>query len=110
MKEIPNSLTNKELEYLAKGTDKFSCLDIEILTQDSIFEPVRKCQYPEFFKKMPGVNGQEWNYIPCDQNEPDAIKMKMSEISDVKQLFLPKVVLGDFLRKIRKNWGHIHNE
>ena len=92
-----------QLEDLAKRTDGFSGSDISTLTQDAIFEPVRKCQTAEFFKKIPGVNGMQWNYVPCQPNEPGAMRMRMQDIPDSKALLPPKVVYEDFREALKRN-------
>jgi len=103
LKGTPNTLTDDQLEDLARSTDGFSGSDISTLTQDAIFEPVRKCQSAEFFKKIPGVNGQQWNYVPCTQNEPGAMRMKMTELPDSKALLPPKVIYEDFKEALKRN-------
>ena len=96
LKNKSHTLTNEQIEYLAKNTELFSCSDIYSLTQDAIFEPFRKYQKAEYFKKIKGINGLEWNYTPCEQNEPGAIKMKMEEITDQKEILFPKANFDDF--------------
>ena len=96
LKKNSHTLTNEQIEYLAKNTELFSCSDIYNLTQQTIYEPIKKCQKVEYFKKIKGINGHEWNYIPCEQNDPDAIKMKMEEIKDPKEIIFPEVNFDDF--------------
>ncbi len=103
LKGTANTLTEEQVEDLAARTDGFSGSDISTLTQDAIFEPVRKCQTAEFFKKIPGVNGMPWNYVPCNGNEPGAMRMTMTEIPDSKALLPPKVVYEDFLIALKRN-------
>ena len=103
LKGTPNTLTNDQLEDLAAKTPGFSGSDISTLTQDAIFEPVRKCQSAEFFKKVPGVNGMQWNYVPCQGNEPGAMRMTMTELPDAKALLPPKVIYEDFLVALKRN-------
>ena len=104
LKGTPNTLTDEQLEDLARSTPGFSGSDISTLAQDAIFEPVRKCQSAEFFKKIvPGVNGQSCNYVPCTQNEPGAMRMKMSELPDSKALLPPKVMYEDFKVALKRN-------
>ena len=103
LKGTPNTLTDEQLEDLATRTDGFSGSDISTLTQDAIFEPVRKCQNAEFFKKIPGVNGMQWNYVPCHGNEPGAMRMKMTELPDSKALLPPKVIYEDFIEALKRN-------
>ncbi len=105
LKGTPNTLTNEQLEDLAKRTEDFSGSDISTWSQDAIFEQVRKCQYSDFFKKIPGINGQQWNYTPCGPNEPGAMKMKMHEIPDEKAILPPKVIYDDFIQALKRNRG-----
>ena len=56
----------------------------------------------EFFKKIPGTNGNQWNYIPCEQNDTGAIKMKMTEIPDSKSFLFPKVDFDDFKKTLER--------
>lgn len=110
LKGTPNTLTDEQLEILAARTDGFSGSDISTLTQDAIFEPVRKCQNAEFFKKVPGVNGMQWNYVPCHQGEPGAMRMKMTELPDPKALLPPKVIFEDFLEALKRNKATVNQK
>ena len=102
LKNTSHTLTNEQIDYLAKNTELFSCSDICTLIQDAIYEPFRKCLSVEYFKKIKGINGLEWNYTPCEQNEPGAIKMKMEEISNPKEILLRKVNFDDFKKALEK--------
>ena len=64
LKKTIHTLTHEQIEYPPKNTELFSGSDIYSLSQDAIFEPVRKCQKAEYFKKIKRINGLEWNYIP----------------------------------------------
>ena len=110
LKGTPNTLNDEQLEDLARRTDGFSGSDISTLTQDAIFEPVRKCQSAEFFKKIPGTNGMQWNYVPCTQNEPGAMRMKMTELPDSKALLPPKVIYEDFREALKRNKATVSQE
>ena len=110
LKGTPNTLTDDQLEDLAAKTDGFSGSDISTLTQDAIFEPVRKCQNADFFKKIPGVNGMQWNYVPCNGNEPGAMRMKMTELPDAKALLPPKVIYEDFLEALKRNKATVNQK
>lgn len=110
LKGTPNTLNDDQLEELAKRTDGFSGSDISTLTQDAIFEPVRKCQMAEFFKKIPGVNGCPYNYVPCNPNEPGAMRMRMQEIPDTKALLPPKVVYEDFIEALKRNKATVNQK
>ena len=82
----------------------------ELDARKVIFEPVRKCQSAEFFKKIPGVNGQQWNYVPCTQNEPGAMRMKMTELPDSKALLPPKVIYEDFKEALKRNKATVNKD
>ena len=110
LKGTPNTLTDEQLEDLAARTDGFSGSDISTLTQDAIFEPVRKCQMAEYFKKIPGVNGMPYNYIPCQPNEPGAMKMTMTELPDAKALLPPKVLYEDFREALKRNKATVNQK
>lgn len=111
LKDTPNTLTEEQFEYLAEKTDYYSGSDISTLCQEAIFEPVRKCQIAEYFKKIPGINGFKWNYTPCDENEPGTMKMKMTELPEIKALLPPKVEYKDFIGVLKRNRGYFcyHN-
>ena len=98
LKDIPNTLNDQQIKDLAEYTSSscYSCCDIESLCLDAEFEPVRKCQEAEYFKKMPGNNEFGYNYVPCSQNEPEAMKMTMLELPEPKALLPPKVEFEDF--------------
>ena len=96
MKNTSHTLTNEQIEYLAKNTELFSGSDIYALIQEAIYEPIKKCMKRGYFKKIKGMNGLEWNYIPCEENEPGAIKMKMEEITNPKEILFPKANFDDF--------------
>ena len=96
LKDFQHNITDEQIEYLAKNTEFFSCSDIYSISQDAYYEPFRKCQKAEYFKKIKGNNSLEWNYTPCQKNESGAIKMKMSEITDPKTILPPKLNFEDF--------------
>ena len=114
LKDTPNTLTEEQYEYLAQKTGSDYCpysgSDISSLCQDAIFEPIRKCQNAEYFKKIPGINGFEWNYTPCHKNETGAIKMKLFEIPDAKLILPPKVEYNDFIEALKRIRGCFHGD
>ena len=103
LKGISHSLTNDQIEELAKKTEMFSGSDIYTFSKDAIYEPIRKCQSAEYFMKIPGIKENEFNYIPCGQDEPGAMKMKMEEIPDIKAILPPKVTYEDYIDVLKKN-------
>lgn len=102
LKNISHNLTNEQIDYLAKNTELFSYSDIYALSQDAYYGPYRKCLSAEYFKKVKGINGLEWNYTPCEQNELGAIKMKMEEITNPKEILPPLVNFDDFKKALEK--------
>jgi vacuolar protein-sorting-associated protein 4 len=110
LKGQPNTLTEEQIEDLARRTDGFSGSDISTLTQDAIFEPVRKCQTSEYFQRIPGVNGQQFNYVPCSPNTPGALKMRMQDIKNPKELLPPKVIYQDFLEALKRNKATVNQK
>ena len=99
IKDTPNTLTEEQIEDIIKRTNPLVGSEVTFLSMEAIFEPIRKCQSSEYFKKIPGINGQKFNYVPCTQNEPGAIKMKMIEIpkDELPLLLPPKVEYQDFI-------------
>ena len=96
LKDFPNTLNDQQLKDLAQITSSYSCNDIVILCLNAGFEPVRKCQEAEYFKKIPGNNEFGYNYVLCSQNDPGAMKMTLSELPEPKALLPPKVEFEDF--------------
>ena len=43
------------------------------------------------------------DYVPCMQNEPDAIKMTMKELPDAKAILLPEVIYEDFTEALKRH-------
>jgi len=95
LKGKPNTLTEEQIEELTEKTEGFT------LIKEAINESIKKCESAEYFKKIPGNDEEKCNYTPCDNNEPDVIKMKMSEIQESDTLLLPKVIYEDFLEVLK---------
>ena len=101
LKDITHTLTDQQIEYLAQNTKDFSGGDIYNLVQEAYYEPIKKYINHEYFKKIQG-NGNQFNYIPCEQNDTGAIKMKMTEIQDLKLILFPKVDFDDFKKILER--------
>ena len=99
MKNIPNTLTEEQIEDIIKETNPLLGGEIASLTGEASFYPFKKCMESEYFKKIPGINGKKFNYVPCTENEPGAIKMKLNEIpkEEISFLLPPKVEYQDFI-------------
>ena len=110
LKDIPNTLTEEQKEDIVKRTDWFSAHDIITLIKDANLEQTKKYKDAEYFKKIPGINENTWNYVPCQKNEEDAIKMIFSEIPDPKDLLPPKAIYEDFIVLLKKMNGNCINQ
>ena len=64
------------------------------MTQDAIFEPVRKCSSAKYFSK------NDKFYVPCTASDPGAMKMTMHEIPEPELLKPSDVSVDDFLKAI----------
>ena len=101
LRDSPNSLTKEELEDLAYKTNGYSGSDIANVSQEAEYEPLRRCQNAEYFKKVYNEGG-DYNYVPCSPSEPGAMKMRMSELPEKEKLREPDVCYEDFLLAIQK--------
>ena len=101
LRDSPNSLTKEELEDLAYKTNGYSGSDIANVSQEAEYEPLRRCQNAEYFKKVYNESG-DYNYVPCSPSEPGAMKMRMSELPEKEKLREPDVCYEDFLLAIQK--------
>ncbi|MCQ2816987.1 MAG: AAA family ATPase [archaeon] len=97
----PNTLTEKELEILAELTDGYSGSDIATLTRDAVYEPLRKCEMANYFKKVDDGKG-DYYYYPCEAGEPGAIQTKLQDLPEPEKLNPPKVTFEDYLIAIQK--------
>ena len=52
----------------------------------------------------------QWNYVPCHQGEPGAMKMTMPELPDPKALLPPKVIYEDFLTALKRNKATVNQK
>jgi vacuolar protein-sorting-associated protein 4 len=73
--DTPHDLSDEEFEELASLTDGFSGADLEILTQDAVMVPLRKCQEATKFIKT-----EEGHFIPTYASDPNGIEATMAEI------------------------------
>jgi vacuolar protein-sorting-associated protein 4 len=94
--DTPNNLVEDDYKELARMTDGYSGSDIATLTQDAIFEPIRKCQSVRFFRK------EGKYYIPCSPSDEGAFKMTLNEIPEPELLLPPDVCIDDFIKAMSK--------
>ena len=94
--DTDNDITDAEYDVLADLTDGYSGSDIATLTQDAIYEPLRKCQQAKFFRK------EGDGIVPCPPSAPGAEKKTMNELEDPSLLRPPKVCFEDYIKAIQK--------
>ena len=73
--DTENDITDDEFNQLAQLTEGYSGSDIATLTQDAIYEPLRKCQAARFFKHI-----DPDHIVPCPPSDEGSFKMTMNEI------------------------------
>lgn len=60
----PHSLTDANIQELARKTDGYSGADISIIVRDALMQPVRKVQSATHFKKVSGgSHGPGWSWV-----------------------------------------------
>ena len=74
----------------------YSGSDITTLTQDAIYEPIRKCQSAKFFKR------DDKFYVPCSPSDEGAFKMILNDIPEPELLKPPEVSKDDFIKAMSK--------
>lgn len=92
----PNNLTEEDLNELAEVTDGYSGSDIATLTQEAIYEPLRKCQASKYFKNINGF------YYVCDEKDPLGKRMDFMDIPEPEKLNPPDVTKEDFLKAMTR--------
>ena len=102
LKAKRNNLTEEQIEELAEKTEGFSNSDISTLVKEAYYESVKKCESAEYFKKIQENDEEKYKYTPCNEDDPDAIKMKMNEIPESGTLWPPNVIYEDFLEALKK--------
>lgn len=59
----PHSLTDANIQELARKTERYSGADISIIVRDALMQPVRKVQSATHFKKVSGgCHGPGWSW------------------------------------------------
>jgi vacuolar protein-sorting-associated protein 4 len=94
--DTPSNITEDEFKDLAAVTEGFSGSDIATLTQDAIFEPIRRCQGAKFFRKEGKF------YLPCSPSDEGGFKMTLNEIPEPENLKPPDVCKDDFMKAMSK--------
>jgi vacuolar protein-sorting-associated protein 4 len=92
----PNNLTDEDLNELAELTEGYSGSDVATLTQEAIYEPLRKCQASKYFKVENGF------YYLSSENEFGAKRIDFFEIPEPEKLVSPDVCKEDFVKAISR--------
>lgn len=86
----PHSLTDADIQELARKTDGYSGADISIIVRDALMQPVRKVQSATHFKKVcgpsrtiPGVLVDDL-LTPCSPGDPGGTEMTWMEVPSDK--------------------------
>ena len=95
-----NSITEEQFDDLAKRTKGYSGSDIATLTQDAIYEPIRKCESATHFIRIQ-KDGKDY-YTPCSPSQPGAIQMKMHDMPNPEMLLPPDVCYDDYILALKK--------
>ena len=95
-----NQLTDEQFDDLAERTEGYSGSDIATLTQDAIYEPIRKCESASHFVRIQR-NGKDY-YMPCAPSHPGAIAMKMHDMPNPEMLLPPDVCYDDYILALKK--------
>lgn len=94
--KTPNTLVENDINELAEMTDGYSGSDIATLTQEAIYEPLRKCQTAQYFKL------ENNHYYISESNEMGAVKMTLTDIPQPELLVPPKVTKADFIKALTR--------
>lgn len=92
----PNNIDENDMNELAEITEGYSGSDIATLTQDALFEPIRKCQAAEHFKQVNGF------FYVCENNDPNKIKMTLADIPEPDKLVPPDICKDDFIKAMNR--------
>ena len=95
-----NTLTEEQFDDLAERTEGYSGSDIATLTQDAIYEPIRKCESASHFVRIQR-NGKDY-YMPCAPSHPGAMAMKMHDMPNPEMLLPPDVCYDDYILALKK--------
>jgi len=77
IKGVPNNITEEEFLQLGAVSDLYSGSDISIVSNEALFNPIRKCQNATKFLKLP--NGK---MTPVSPSDPNGVEMDMYSIDE----------------------------
>ncbi len=96
--ELVEKMGTKDIHELAKKTEGFSAADLNILIRDALMIPIRNAMSSKYFK----YDKEHKTIVPCEENDPSAIRMSLFEIQDPDKLLVNKVTKQDFLKSLSK--------
>lgn len=96
MKDNPNELAEQDYQEFAQITDNYSGSDIAILIRDAVYEPVRRLQLAQKFRKL--GNGK---WTPCREGE-DGEPKSWLDFKDQTELDIGKVSRLDFEAALKR--------
>lgn len=122
LKSINHSLTDDDINYIAKMTHGYSSSDVSILIKDALFEPIRKCSESNWFKKVIINSDNTGNtenlriyWTPCSQpsnlDNFDKELYKKISLYDIpnNQLLPPKLTRSDLIHVLSKTKSSVTN-
>uniref|UniRef100_A0A8C3UHP5 vesicle-fusing ATPase n=1 Tax=Catharus ustulatus TaxID=91951 RepID=A0A8C3UHP5_CATUS len=111
----PHSLTDANIQELARKTERYSGADISIIVRDALMQPVRKVQSATHFKKVRGPSRTTPGALvddlltPCSPGDPGAMEMTWMEVPSDK-LMEPIVCMSDMLRSLATTRPTVNDE
>lgn len=96
--DLVEKMGTKDIHELAKKTEGFSAADLNILIRDALMIPIRNAMNSKYFK----YDKENKTIVPCDEKDPNAIRMSLFEIQDPDKLLVHKVTKQDFLKSLSK--------
>lgn len=102
--DTKTTLSDRDIEELAKLTDGFSGSDMSVMVRDALMEPVRRLQTATAFRRVRGrdPSGQEVDDLwePCLPDTKGAVQKTLMDIEPSK-LASPVVGMMDFRKSLR---------
>ncbi|KAH8584840.1 katanin p60 fidgetin family AAA ATpase [Cryptosporidium sp. chipmunk genotype I] len=127
LKSINHSLTDDDVNHIAKMTHGYSSSDVSILIKDALFEPIRKCSESNWFRKVIVMNHNDETanvnnaenlkiyWTPCSQpsnlDNFDKELYRKTSLYDIpnNQLLPPKLTRSDLIHVLSKTKSSVTN-
>ncbi|XP_060568178.1 vacuolar protein sorting-associated protein 4A-like [Ruditapes philippinarum] len=111
-----HSLQEEDIRKFGEMSVGMTGADICSVARDSLLQPVRKVQAATHFKQVCGPSGEGPNktrddlLTPCDQDDPGAIQMDWTRISDPNMLASPVVTMDDVMKSLSAQKPSVRQE